>query len=347
MKPSFAQRVRAKLGRDVGALATRLRIRMASRHVAGPLQVALTHDEVGLTCMLKNGAYYLPELLEHHRALGVRHFLIIDNGSDDDTVAIASAHQDVTVIANPLPARIYESALRAQIAQRVFRGGWLLFVDSDELAEMPHGEGRPISDFTHYCNLNGYEVVVGQSLDLFSAAPLNDSADWDYSRSIREFDRYSLHDIRSFPYHDTENVAFSWFLRDNAISNPEIGIKFGGIRREIFGEDCCLTHHRLVRNRKDVAVYTHPHCCSNASCADFTLLTRHYKFAGPFLQRERDQIASGTWSHGEDEKRIAMIKDDAFAFKPAEPRRYTGTAKLVEEGFLDASAAFKAVFPAP
>lgn len=318
---------------------------MASRHVSGPRRITLHDGEVALVCMLKNGSYYLDALLDHHRSIGVRNFLFIDNGSDDDTISRLSAHRDVTVISNKLPVAIYESSLRAQIARRVIRGGWFLFVDSDELVEMPNGEGRRISDYTGYCNDNGYDVVVGQVLDMFSAHPLSETVSWSYEESIKDFDRFSLRDIVEFDYHDEENVAFSWFLKSNTVSNRDIRIKFGGIRREVFGEYCALTVHRLVKNDLRIGLYTHPHCSSNVRCADFTMLVRHFKFAGPYLARERQQLVDRTWQHGENQQRLAVIKDHAFTITGKEERRYAGTSQLVIDGFLACSERFQSRFP--
>lgn len=319
-------------------------VRQSSHHLSGPRKIRLRDDEAALVCLLKNGAYYIGPLIQHHRNIGIRHFLIIDNGSDDDTVAQLAACPDVTVISNPLPVRHYESRLRAQVARQVVSGGWLLFVDSDELFDMPHGEGRDIGEYLRYCNIHGYDAVVGQCLDLFAPVPLAESNGWDYAHSVPLFDRFSLEDIRDHDYHD-ESVGFSWFLKDNIVTNPDIKLKFGGIRKEVFGENCALTNHRLVRNARHVRIYTHPHCSSNVRCADFAILLRHYKFAGAFLQRERQQMKNGTWGHGEDAKRMQVIDDLSFVITGRNMQRFTGTQQLVQQGFLACSPQFLARFP--
>ena len=45
----------------------------------GPVIVTIARDE-----MLR-----LPDYLRHHRAIGIRHFLIVDNGSTDRTAEVA------------------------------------------------------------------------------------------------------------------------------------------------------------------------------------------------------------------------------------------------------------------
>lgn len=317
-----------------------MRVKFATRYVSGRKKIFLCDDEVGVVCLVKNGKFYIEELLQHHRSLGVKHFLFIDNGSVDGTAELLRDCEDVTLVINELPVKKYEIKLRAQLARMVFSGGWLLFVDSDEIIEMPFGEGGGISRFLRYCNENKYDVVVGQCLDLFSLMPIGETASLSYRECIKIFDKYSLNFIIEFEYHDKANVSMWWFLKDNIVSNESIKIKYGGIRKELFDEHCGLTNHRLVRNLPQIGIYTHPHCCSNARCADFTLLIRHYKFAGNYIDRERLQLAAQTWGHGENVRRFSKTSDSEFKFLPQEYHRYVDTAKLVNEGFLTCSDNF-------
>lgn len=337
-------RIRAKIRQVGGAIGARLRVRLATKHLSGPRKIKQSADDVALVCMLKNGAYYLDGLLKHHRALGIRNFLFIDNGSEDDTRERLAAYPGVTVVSNRLPVATYESLLRSRISKRIIRGGWFLFVDSDELIEMINGTGRNIQEYARYCNDYEYDAVVGQCLDLFSSQPLSETDNWDYEQSISEFNLFSLNDIESFEYHD-KNVGFSWFLQKNKISNYDIRWKFGGIRRELFGENCALTNHRMVKNARHIKLYTHPHCSSNIHCADFTLLLRHYKFAGQYITREKQQLNDKIWDHGEDQSRLAVIKDLSFTFSGKEVQCFSGADQLVEQGFMTCSQAFLSRFP--
>ncbi|RYH01222.1 glycosyltransferase family 2 protein [Salipiger sp. IMCC34102] len=322
----------------------RLRIRWNTRHLSGPGIILQDDDDVALVCMLKNGAYYIDELLTHHRALGIRNFLFIDNGSDDRTREMLAGHPYITVVINTLPVATHEALLRSQIARRFIKGGWFLFVDSDELIDMVNATGRTFRDYARYCNDNEYDAVVGQCLDLFSDLPLSETLTWDYAQSIQRFDRYSLNAIKDFSYHDP-SVGFSWFLRNNTVSNPQIHLKFGGIRKELFGENCALTNHRMVKNAPDIEIYSHPHCSSNIRCADFTLLLRHYKFAGNFAERERAQVAKKVWQHGEDRNRIAVVQDSSFRFACKQAYRFRDASQLAEQNFLTCSKTFYESFP--
>lgn len=340
------KRVWKGFARRVQAVIDWTKVWTMSKHASGKRRVLLHDDEVGVICLVKNGEYYIPELLRHHRSIGVRHFLFIDNGSTDRTIDLLCECDDVTLIKNKLPVKRYETKLRSQLARMVFRGGWLLFVDSDELIQLPFGENKKINEFMRYCNDRKYNAVVGQCLDFFSLKPINETADLSYKESINIFDKYSLGCIDSFDYHDRENISMEWFLRKNIVSNSDIKINYGGVRKELFNEYCGLTNHRLVKNLPSVEIYTHPHCCSNVRCADFTLLLRHYKFAGNYLEREQEQLKEKIWDHGEDVLRFSKISTADFRFLPERVHQYKDTSKLLEEGFLVCSENFRRYFSA-
>lgn len=325
----------------------RLNVLWNTRHISGPRRIALEENEVALVCMLKNGEYYLEKLLDHHRSIGIRNFLIIDNGSSDRTREIAKSHADVSLYSNNLSVYHYECLLRSMISRRVVRGGWFLFADSDELFEVPRGEGRSISDFLSYCNENEFRGIICQVLDFFSDFSLQETAGWTYDKSVPAFDRFSLNNIDRYDYDDSRNIAFSWYLRKNETSNADVKFMFGGVRNEVFGENCCLTTHRLVKNDSDVDLYAHPHASGNIKIADFTVLLRHYKFAGNVIDRDRDQLARAIWGHSENRARLSAFEEsDDFYISPRESYKFSGTEQLLSNGFLVCSDAFDKRFPA-
>lgn len=291
-------------------------------------------DECGAVSLVKNAAYFLPEFLKYHLDLGVRHILIIDNGSSDDTVAIAQAHPSVTVVRNTLPVRRYENLLRSQLARRYFKGGWLLFLDSDEMFSPPTEGSGALRGLCRYANAHGYSAVVCQVLDMVSDLPLAQTADMPYAEALARFRRYSLTDIERFDYFDPSS-GFAWFLAQNRCVSREVQVLFGGIRKRSFGENCCLTTHRLVRNLPEVGLYAHPHVSVNVDCADVTALIRHYKFCGDIVARETRQVSDAVWGHGQDRARMARLTEDPdFRFDLSDTHTFSSVGELYENGFL-------------
>lgn len=324
----------SRLSARFNARLAPLRRRLATRHLHGPKRLALADDQVMLVALMRDAAWFLPHFLEHHFALGVAHILVIDNGSRDATLSICRGYDNLTVLQNTLPAKQHEAALRAELAQNLASGGWLLFADSDELIETP----VPLAQLTAWCEAQGATAVLGQMLDLWPAP--GSLVQDDYRSEVARLDHYALDDLRQIDYHDRAALPFHWFLRDNLCADPKARFKQGGLRRAVFGEDPFLSKHSLVRNRAGLTVMSHPHCASGVRVADVDLLVRHYKFAGDWQARDQKALAERHWSHGEGEKRLAAIGQGGA--KVPGLQRYSGIKSLQDQGFLYASAAFKA-----
>lgn len=322
-------------------------VRREIKHLSGREKVPIGNDEVVVVCMIRDGVYYLDEMLRHHRDLGASHFVFVDNGSKDGTVEYLSEQKDVTLVEVLLPVRRYESQIRVEAAKSIVEGGWLLFVDADEQHCFPYSDGRSISDYLRYCNERSYTSVISHVLDMYSDRTLRETSMIDYSESVRLFDQYSLSDIDAYDYFDQSKVSWSWFLRNNRLALDELKILFGGVRRSVFNEYCCLTTHRLVRNREDIIMFPHPHCMGNVNCADFTGLIKHYKFCGDFRSREELQFANGTWEHGEDAQRVdTLARNPDLKVTSDETHQLVAPEQLLRQGFLAASNEFLEEFGA-
>lgn len=334
-----ATRLPAAVTRRIAAMRDMLAVRTGFRHISGPARVLLGPQDVGLVALVRDAAWFLPDFLSHHLALGVAHVVLIDNGSTDATVALAhKAGPKVTVLRNTLPARRHEVALRVMGARRVLRGGWFLFADADEMVELPLGT---LSGLTAYCNAEGYTAVVGQMIDLYdpSAAAKSDPT---YQDAIAACTRWSEGALERIPYHAVDRIPFNWFLRDNICDDPDVTLLRGGLRAEVFGERPFLSKHSLVRNAGVTQPMTHPHCASTVSIADITIALRHYKLAGDWIARDRKSVGERHWDHAEDQRRLQASEGQAFSIAPAAPREWLGARDLLECGILHASAKARA-----
>jgi len=328
------------LSRIAGAITRRLSAFRERRLVAGafglvhgPGRVTLQPDQAGLVVLAKDAEWFLPAFLSHHLALGVAHVVVVDNGSTDRTVEIARGYDRVTVLSNPLPAKRHEVRLRAMAAQGVYRGGWTMFADADEMAEVPGG----LTPMLRYAGAQGFTAVVGQMLDLCIPGDQGAAAGLTCRHSLAACSTYTLEGLTRHPYHDRAGIGFHWFLRDNICADPGVRLLSGGLRRMVFGEDPFLSKHTLVRNVAGVQPMTHPHCASGVRVADVTLCLRHYKLAGDWRARDAASVAQATWDHAEDARRLQASGAAAFVLSPPEPRHWRGTGALLDEGFLYAS----------
>ena len=146
------------------------------RRVAFRLGAAPT-DAVLVLSTIRNEAARLPHWLDHHRALGVGHFLVIDNGSDDGTAEMLAAQPDVslwTTAGSYKASRFGVDWLNA-LAFRHARGRWCLTVDADELWLHPHHETRDLRALTHELDRRGQRAMGALMLDLYPRGRLGDA----------------------------------------------------------------------------------------------------------------------------------------------------------------------------
>lgn len=312
------------------------KVRTNYRLIHGLSRVKLQENQAAVVSLMKNSAFFIRDFIEHHQALGASHILIVDNGSTDDTVKIARSYPAVTILENTLPVHEFECVMRSEAAKMTFDGGWIIFVDSDELFE------PPISNLTvllSYLSQFGYTAMVNQMLDLYDPAPYGECKNASYSEIVKRCTHYSLNEIKSIPYLSRSN-PHHWFVSKNKCSNSAIMLKVGGIRHEIFKEPyTTLSKHSIVKNTLEVESMVHPHYASKVNIADVTGLIRHYKLGGNYLERDKKSVETKAWKHNEDLRRlnIAEKKGDNFIIEPKLPHVFEGTQKLIEQGFLSVS----------
>ncbi|SDK93484.1 Glycosyl transferase family 2 [Aliiruegeria lutimaris] len=314
-------------------LATRLR----TRHVSGPARFQLAPDEVCGLLLGRNIAYYIPGFMAHYRALGMKYLVYMDNGSDDDSVELMRGYERVIVLRNRSNFRDYQPYMRMHLGCAYAEGGWRLAVDADEILRYP-GEGRiDLPALAGILSDRGHTGLLAQMLEMVPEGPLADVDDLGFDAVRERFRKYSLNDISALPYHSGD-IPFHGFLARNTLTDDRVKILFGGLRRSLFAEDCCLSKHVLYRPGPNVLPQPHPNVSTGLHMADFTLALQHYKFAGGFLAREQRRQTEKRLSHNETELRLA-----AFAKQPRMALSVPGMQgdptpeDLLEAGFLTAS----------
>lgn len=324
------------------ALRLRYEIRRAWRHrrVLGDVATIKEADRPAadsgpvVICLVRDGMEWLETFIEHHLAIGVSHIVFVDNGSTDGTVEFASRYPQVSIVRFTLPVRHYELEMRRYAANRFGGNRWCLCVDIDELFDFPGRDSIGLAGLIDYLEEHGYDAVVGQMLDFFRGEQTAPSG------IVSRYRYYDVENIEAYPYTD-ERIQFHYHLASNRLANDAVKILYGGIRKSLFDVDCCLTKHPLVFNHRGVRLFTHPHCSSGVTCADISVLIRHYKMTDTFFDKIRDHVESGTWAHGEFEAYLEAEKGGISSFRRPTSREYRSIDDLVDAGFLVVSPDFR------
>lgn len=146
-------------------------------------------DILAFAC-LRNETERLPEFLAHYRALGVGHFLVVDNDSDDGSDRLLAAQPDVSLWrtgASYRAARFGMDWLGALLF-RHGHGHWCLTVDADELLVYPGHDTRDLAALTAHLDARGIRGMGALMLDLFPEGPLDRPAEGTVLQQLPFFD---------------------------------------------------------------------------------------------------------------------------------------------------------------
>jgi hypothetical protein len=135
---------------------------------------AIRPQDILLFSTLRNEAVRLPWFLRYYRDLGVDHFLIVDNGSDDGTAALLADQPDVSVWHS---GRSYRRARFGMdwltgLMARHGHGHWTLVVDPDEFLVYPFCDTRPLRALTDWLDASQVRSFPAMLLDLYPKGPI-------------------------------------------------------------------------------------------------------------------------------------------------------------------------------
>ena len=126
---------------------------------------------------MRNEMLRIEHWLAHYRALGVAHFLIVDNASDDGTPEYLAKQPDVSVWTTPGSYKASRFGVDWLTCLQIKHGAgrWCLTVDADELLVYPDSDTRGLDDLTQHLDDTGREAFGALMLDLYPKGPLGDA----------------------------------------------------------------------------------------------------------------------------------------------------------------------------
>jgi hypothetical protein len=266
--------------------------------------------------------------------------VLLDNGSDDDTVELAAAYDQTTVLQTDVPFRSYESVMKRYLARRFSSGRWNLCVDIDERFDFPFSGSAGLRSFIEYLNRRSFTAVLAQMLDLFGDPAAEQEPDPGGRAGFRG----------AFPCYDVsavEQADYTW----GTVPRADIRMHWGGVRRTLFGTRNGLTKAALVRVQPGSELFIDWHHAAGVSNADVTAVLLHYPFAGNFAEKVRDAVTTRRYGMRTtaEYRRYArvVLKEPRLRITGPGTRRFHNVDALLDDGFLVASeewrdAAFRA-----
>ncbi|OYW58216.1 MAG: glycosyl transferase family 2 [Rhodobacterales bacterium 12-65-15] len=122
-----------------------------------------------LFATLRNERVRLPYFLQYYRKLGVDHFLLVDNGSDDGSREYLAAQPDVSLWSTR--AGYGQSRFGMDWLMHLLRrhghDRWCLTVDVDEFLVYPFCETRPIRALTDWLDAGEARAFSAMQIDMY------------------------------------------------------------------------------------------------------------------------------------------------------------------------------------
>jgi hypothetical protein len=308
-------------------------LRSTIKHIHGPAKISYGPDELLLISVVRNGELYVKSYMEHYRALGVRHFVFLDNISTDRTLDMLCAWDGVTVLQTDASYQKYENTMKRYLAERFSSGRWNLCADIDELFDYPFSDRLSLRDFLRYLNNNRYTAVLCQMLDMFSDLPL---AALNSTPDDRLKEKYPYYDISAI-----RKLDYVWSRR----SNVELKGHLDGIRKTVFGTANGLSKAAVVLMDGKVKTFITWHHVRGAWLADISCVLLHYPFVSSFAAKVEEAVQTGRYGMTTTDEYQAYAKtlarNPALGLKLNSARLFTGLEQLIEDRFLVVSDKYR------
>lgn len=316
------------------------------RHICGRKKISCAGDELVAVSLVKNAEVYINSFIDHHLELGIRHIFLLDNGSTDKTVELASRYTEVSIYSCRLPFRKYNLLMRQYLLRRFGRRNcWILCVDIDELFDYPYSDRIDLRSFLSYLTSRKYTAIAAYMLDMFPGLPIS-RLDQTNNRLKKNNSYYDISSVKKkeylqyYPDHGYSNCFQRKLKLENIVSNPAVGHYTGGIRATMFNmPDVYLTKHPLVFIDGNTEL-VHQHFVNHAKVADISGLLYHYKFANGFKSRVIDALVNRQyWNDSFDYRKYheVMKSNPDICLKTDSARMLKSVDELIDSGFIQVS----------
>jgi hypothetical protein len=241
---------------------------------------------------LRNEVVRLPYFFDYYRAAGVRHFLMVDNGSDDGTTDYLMAQKDVSLWTTQASYKASDFGVDwlNHLQWRYGADHWTLVVDVDEFLVYPFCDTRPLQALTDWLDSQGRRSFGAMLLDMYPKGPISAQP---YAAGQNPFEIARWFDASNY------SIKRNGFLHNLWIQ--------GGVRARAFQRDTpeqapALNKTPLVRWSRKYAYVSSTHMLlprglnkvydeNGGEAASGVLL--HAKFLDTIIAKAREELVRG------------------------------------------------------
>ncbi|QZO08497.1 glycosyltransferase family 2 protein [Enterococcus raffinosus] len=249
--------------------------------------------EISLIVGTYNDINKIGEFLNYYRNLGIEHFVVMDNCSDDGTLNFLMKQKDVDIYQINTK---YNSQKRAGWRNRLIAyyglERYYLCLDSDEFLFFEDSENSDIKSLINIMKTKGQKHIRSFLLDMYADKFFYNSTGEDF--------------INQCVYYDWSTYSESKY---------GVGIHLrGGVRERIFGISNENTKYPLFKATKgDFFTDHYPIFYQQKYSQSLDCGLKHYKFLPTDIKKYQEFVKSGIYSNGSSEyKRYLEVIEDGI-----------------------------------
>lgn len=269
-----------------------------------------------LCSVVRNEMYFLPSFLRHYRRLGVEHFVVLDDRSEDGTRDYLAGQPDVTLLGSgrgfaevvtPDHGPLAGKPMRMQIlwksflAQRYALDRWSALADADEFVCLP--EGMSLADAAGRAEEHKSGSVAAVMLDVYPkrladlqhTQTFDPDGDWffDGERHLELGDSGALRVL--YP------GVRSRLLAELGIVRPSLRQRLSWMIRGRRYKGFNTLVKPFLRKWTEADSMLNAHTTTHAPTPSMLLPLKHYKFNYDTFRRVQDAIRGRQYFQGSKE----------------------------------------------
>ena len=304
------------------------------KHISGPQHINRAENDCVVVSLMRNSESYIAAFIDYHLELGFTHVFLLDNGSEDTSIQIASQYASVSIYQCLLPYGQYKDELKRYLVQRFSFNHWCLIADVDEFFNYPGNEHLTLKNFIEYLNKNKFNAVLLQMLDMYpNVSILSQEAELEDFKAYHRWFEIDSISRRKIP-----------LGLENEIANPNMTLYYGGVRKRVFNSFPLLSKFCLLKPGLKLYQVNH-HLVSFADIADISCLLCHYKFLKDFSQVVSRAVSEQQYYEGSVEYKnyqAILKKNDRLSLISKSSLEFKDVHQLVDLNFLDVSPQYLA-----
>lgn len=283
---------------------------------------------------LRNERVRLPFFLNYYRDMGIDHFLIVDNGSDDGSREYLLQQEDVSLwqAKGSYKASRFGMDWLNWLLFRYGTGNWCLTVDPDEFLVYPHCDTRPLKALTQWMDTSRIRSFSAMLLDVYPEGRIGDQP---YRPGMNPMEIACWFDPANYMIHKNGQYGNLW-------------IQGGPRARSFFARDPklapALNKIPLVRWRRHYAYISSTHMAlpralnivyDEEGGERISGVLLHAKFLSTFIEKSSEEMVRGEHYADSQEYRAysAGMEDDMILWTE-ESRCYEDWRQLQELGLI-------------